>query len=330
MSSRPSPLPPNALLLAPMVGLSHRPLRELILGFGGCDRVYTEMTSAAGYLSGAPYDRYFLDTGPEPERTILQFYATDAPRMIEAARKAAREIPAAGLDLNFGCSAPHIERSGGGVSWMKDPAAARDLVARVRDAYSPGSLSAKLRVGYDDDYARLRDFCGGLAEAGADWLVLHPRLRSEKLRRTGRWDYVRRLKADLGIPVVGNGDVRSPEDREARVRDSGSDGIMLGREAVRRPWIFALIRGLERDPGYRMTVDRAAVGETFLRLLEEHLPPEFHISRARRFFFYYCDNLSFAHHVRWRIQNAPDLKAIRQALAEYFEEVPGDREKVNR
>lgn len=325
MSTRSSPLPPDALLLAPMVGLSHRALRELIRGFGGCDLYYTEMTSAAGYLSGAPYDRFFLDSGPEPERTVLQFYAVDTARMVEAARKAARELPAAGLDLNFGCSAPHIERSGGGVSWMKNPEAARDLVARVRDARPEGSLSVKLRIGYDDDYGRLRDFCAGLSEAGADWLVLHPRLRSEKLRRTGRWDYVRRLREDLGIPLVGNGDVRTPVDKAARVRECRTAGIMLGREAVRRPWIFALIRGLERDPGFRMTVDAAETAENFLRLVEELLPPEFHLSRARRFFYYYCDNLSFAHHIRWKIQNAPDLASIRRILAEYFEEVPGDR-----
>lgn len=324
MSSRPSPLPPNALLLAPMVGLSHRPLRELVLGFGGCDLVYTEMTSAAGYLSGAPYDRYFLDTGPEPGRTVLQFYAVDAPRMEEAARKAARDLPSAGLDLNFGCSAPHIEKAGGGVYWMKDPPAARDLVARVRDARPEGSLSLKLRIGYDDDYGRLLDFCGPLAEAGADWLVLHPRLQNERLRRTGRWDYIRRLRKDLEIPVVGNGDIRDFRDWRDRVTECEPAGIMLGREAVRRPWIFALIRGLERDPRFRMTVDLAETAERALRLMEEHLPPEFHISRARRFFFYYCDNLSFAHHIRWKIQNAPDLKAVRNALAEYFEEVPGD------
>ncbi|HSV57040.1 MAG TPA: tRNA-dihydrouridine synthase family protein, partial [Magnetospirillaceae bacterium] len=182
MSGRVSPLPQAALLLAPMVELSHRPLRELVDGFGGCDLAYTEMTSAAGYLSGAPYDRYFLDPGPEPGRTILQFYATDASRMAQAARRASREIPAAGLDINFGCSAPHIEKVGGGIAWMRDPTGARDLVARVRDEIGSWSLSAKLRVGYDDDYDRLRDFCGPLIEAGLDWLVLHPRLRGEKLR----------------------------------------------------------------------------------------------------------------------------------------------------
>ncbi len=324
-------LPPeNALLLAPMVGLSHRPLRELVDGFGGCDLYYTEMTSSAGYVSGAPYDRYFLDALPAPERTVLQFYATDTPRMVQAAARAARDIPAFGLDLNFGCSAPHIEKAGGGVSWMKDPAAARDLAAAVREARPDGSLSVKMRTGYDDDYDRLRDFCGALEDAGVDYIVLHPRLRSQKLRRSGRWDYVLRLGRDLGIPVVGNGDVRSFEDWEERTRDFRPAGIMAGREAVRRPWFFALLRGRKADPAFALSVDVAGTAERALGLIQEHLPPEFHLSRARRFFYYYCDNLSFAHHVRWKIQNAPDLKAMRSILSDYFSQVPSDAVKTDR
>ena len=322
-------LPLNALLLAPMVGLSHRAFRELVASFGGCDLYYTEMTSSAGFVSGSPYDRYFLDTLPEPGRTVLQFYATDAPRMVQAARSAS-SIPAWGLDLNFGCAAPHIEKHGGGVSWMKDGKAARDLVAAVREAWPDRSLSVKMRIGYDDDYSRLRDFCAPLAEAGADYIVLHPRLKNEKLRRQGRWDYVRALGEDLPVPVVGNGDVRSFEAWEERVRSCRPAGVMLGREAVRRPWIFALIRGRETDPDFSLPVDIAGTAERTLSLIEERLPHEFHLSRARRFLFYYCDNLSFAHHVRWKIQNAPDLATIRSILAEYFSEMPGDRVKVER
>lgn len=328
MSTRPSPLPPNALFLAPMVGLSHRPFRELVSTFGGCDLYYTEMTSAAGFVSGAPYDRYFLDPQPEPKRTVLQFYATDLPRMVQAARAVSRDLPTAGLDLNFGCSAPHIEKSGGGVFWMKNGEAARDLVSAVREAYVAGRLSAKLRIGYDDDYGRLRDFCGLLAEAGADYIVLHPRLKNEKLRRSGRWDYVRRLSADLALPVAGNGDVRSFEDWRERLRECEPAGIMIGREAVRRPWIFSLLRGRAADPAFSLRVDVAGTAETALRLMETHLPPEFLVSRARRFFFYYCDNFSFAHHARWKIQNAPDLAAIRSILSDYFRQVPDDAIKV--
>jgi tRNA-dihydrouridine synthase B len=323
------PLPPNALLLAPMVGLSHRAFRELVASFGGCDLYYTEMTSSSGFISGSPYDRYFLDTLPAPSQTVLQFYATDIPRMVEAAR-AAQSIPAAGLDLNFGCSAPHIEKHGGGVSWMKDSQSAHDLVVAVREVWQEKSLSVKMRIGYDDDYSRLRDFCGALVEAGVDYIVLHPRLKNEKLRRLGRWEYVRALGEDLPVPVIGNGDVRSFEVWDERVRTCHPAGVMLGREAVRRPWIFALLRGRQTDPGFSMTVDIAGTAEKGLSLIEEYLPREFYLTRARRFFFYYCDNFTFAHHVRWKIQNAPDLAAIRAILAEYFAQVPGDSVKTER
>jgi len=321
-------LPPNALLLAPMVGLSHRPLRELVNSFSGCDLYYTEMTSSAGFVSGAPYDRYFLDTQPVPERTVLQFYATDIPRMEQAARLAASTIPAYGLDLNFGCSAPHIEKSGGGVSWMKDPAAARDLTAAVRGAYVEGSLSIKLRIGYDEDYSRLLDFCGAMVEAGADYLVLHPRLKNEKLRRSGRWEYVRKLGEDIKIPVIGNGDVRGFEAWEEKVRTCRPAGVMVGREAVRRPWFFALLRGRQANPDFSLKIDISDTAERALRLIEELLPLEFHLSRARRFFFYYCDNLTFAHHVRWKIQNASDLSSIRTILSDYFSQVPRDSIRI--
>jgi tRNA-dihydrouridine synthase len=162
----------------------------------------------------------------------------------------------------------------------------------------------KLRIGYDDDYGRLRDFCGALEESGADYIVLHPRLKSEKLRRSGHWDYVRRLGTDLRIPVLGNGDVRSFETWEERTSSFCPAGVMVGREAVRRPWFFALLRGRKSDPGFSPLRRYRRNREKALDLIEEHLPPEFHLSRARRFFFYFCDNLSFAHHIRWKIQNA--------------------------
>ncbi|MCX7023095.1 MAG: tRNA-dihydrouridine synthase family protein, partial [Spirochaetes bacterium] len=285
----PDLLPPDALLLAPMVELSHRPLRELIESFGGCDLYCTEMASASAFVSGAPWDRYFLDTLPCPGRTVLQFYASDRGRMAEAAIRS-RSMDAAGIDLNFGCSAPQIEKSGGGVRWMLDPAAAADLVKAVRDARPEGTVSVKTRIGYEDDYGYLRDFCGGLAGAGADWIVLHPRLKNEKFRRSGRWDYVRRLREDLGIPVVGNGDVRSPEDWRARVDACAPSGIMIGREAVRRPWIFALIKGRIADPDYSPLIDVRATAFRMLELVETLLPREFHRSRGRRFLHYYCDN----------------------------------------
>jgi len=319
------PFPPGSLFLAPMVALSHRPLRTLVREFGGLDFACTEMASAAALVSGSPYDRWYLDPEPEPGRTILQFYTVKEERLVEALERCA-PMPVMGADLNFGCSAPHIERAGGGIAWMADPERAAALVAAARAAW-PRLLSAKLRIGEGEDYGRLRDFCLGLAAAGLDFLTLHPRLKGEKLRRRSRWDYVGKLAAELPIPVVGNGDLRLASQYRELMDGYAPAGIMVGREAARRPWIFSLIRGKETDPDFSLEVDLEACACRMLDLVEEHLPEDFRLTRASRFFSYFAANFSFAHHISWRLQNAPDLDAMRRELADYLREVPGDKRR---
>lgn len=330
-------LPPGALMLAPMVEYSHGALRALIHEFGGCDRYYGEMCGAPAYLSDAPYDAWFLDPYPAPERSVMQFFSPDEPRMVAAVRKLLAEradagVPVGGVDLNFGCAAPLIEKQGGGVRWMKDPAAAAAMTAAVRraaDELHPGlSISAKMRLGYDESAEALLSFANGLEAAGADYLVLHPRLKDQKFRRQGKWDYVALLSRELSIPIIGNGDVRGYEGYSQAVERYGAAGVMIGREAVRRPWVFALIRGRETAPDYSIEIGLEETGLRMMALIRERLPLEFHLSRAKRFFFYYCDNLSFSHHLRFAIQNAGDLAAIERLFRAYFDEVPADRLRV--
>lgn len=339
LDGRPPLLPPQALLLAPMVALSHRALRELVFGFDagvgdlveaghppmrlGLDLAYTEMTSAAALSAHSTFDESFVDAGPEPSRVVYQFYTTKPERLPEALALVS-DRGAFGADINFGCSAPHILRAGGGAAWMREPEAAAGLIRLARSAWT-STLSAKLRIGAEDDYERLRDFCLGLVAAGIDFLTLHPRLEGQKFRRRGRWDYVGRLVEDLPVPVVGNGDIRGFEDWSRWVSEAKPAGIMIGREAVRRPWIFALIRGREADPSFELTVDLRETAFRFLDLIEARLPPEFHETRAKRFFSYYCDNFSFAHHLNVKLQRAPDLDSMRLVLDEYLAEMPTDR-----
>ena len=328
-------LAPRALILAPMVELSHRALRELIASFGSCDRYYTEMSSASGYLAHAPFDHYFMDSEPSPATTAIQLFDSEVKPLANAASWLASErreagIPLGGLDANFGCSAPHIEKSGGGVSWMKDTSKSATLIRALKAAAPAVPISAKLRLGYEESETALVEFCQALAEAGADYLVIHPRLKNEKFRRSGRWAYVKAVSKALNIPVVGNGDVRSPERYRAAMDDFGAAGVMIGREAVRRPWFFALIRGKEADSSFELKVGIEETGIRMLALIRQHLPVPFHLSRARRFFFYYCDNLSFGHHLRFAIQNAPDLVTIERLFRDYFDEVPAERFKTER
>jgi tRNA-dihydrouridine synthase B len=134
----------------------------------------------------------------------------------------------------------------------------------------------------------------------------------------------------MPIPVVGNGDVKTWGDYRERAAHYSPAGVMIGREAARRPWIFALLRGKEAAEDFSMEVDLRATALRMLELIEARLPPDFRLTRARRFFFYFADNFSFAHHIRWKLQNAADLDGMRRELDAYLLEAPGDAMRVYR
>lgn len=303
-----------------MVGITNRAFRSLLAEIGSPDYAFTEMASAEAYTSHTKFESVYTDAQPSPSAVSVQFYARSPESLARAcAETAARphdERPA-GIDINFGCSAPHIRRSGGGSAWSENPEGAARLVNAARRAW-PGSLSAKLRMGPDDDYGRLLDFCRRLAGEGLDFLTLHPRTDGQKFRRLPRHDITLRLAADLCIPVVANGDIRSP-DEAASLTANGAWAVMIGREAVRAPWIFSLMR---HEPVH---LDREALALRCLNLIEAHLPPEWHMEAARRFFEYFSEAMSFAHHFKYSLINAGDFEAKRTVLAEYFERVEADR-----
>jgi tRNA-dihydrouridine synthase len=335
-------------LLAPMAGLSHRALRELIADFGGCDEYFTEMISAGGLLGGGPFESYYTDAGPCPGRVVYQLVGPRADQLRAAAALLDRR-DCAGIDINMGCSAPAITRIGAGVRWMASPDRAAALIEGVRGVVTH-RLSVKLRIGQEDDFDYLVSFCRRLEEAGVELITLHPRTAREKFKRRARWDYVSRLRRELTIPVAGNGDIdsapellrRSAGDAgtgdaafpagegdaagESGARGEGWDAVMVGRLAVRAPWVFAQARGgggTGQNPPERIDLETTAL--RFLDLLKRYQPPEFHLSRARRFFAYFCDNLLWAAHVKTLLNRAPDLDRMAAAWSGYFREHPEER-----
>lgn len=314
-------------LLAPMAELSHRPLRELIEGFGGCDEYFTEMISAGALLSGGPFESYYTDGEPCPDRVVYQLTGSVPEQIAAAAALLDRKI-CAGIDINMGCSAPAIVRTGAGVRWMASIDRAGALIAQVRRRTGK-RLSVKLRIGAEDDFDYLAAFCRRLEAEGLDFITLHPRTAREKFRGRSRWDYVPRLRALLGIPVAGNGDIASAEElvrRAAGGKSAGTagtwDAVMIGRLAVRRPWVFAQARAMEAAAGTPGSVDLEETALRFLDLLARYQPPEFHLSRARRFFAYFCDNLKWANHVKNLLNREPTLSAIAARLSAYFRDYP--------
>jgi tRNA-dihydrouridine synthase len=321
----------NFFLLAPMAELSHRALRELIGQYAsagaGCDEYFTEMISAPGLLGGGPFEKWYLDAGPCPDRVVYQLAGADAERLAAAAALLDR-YECAGIDINMGCAAPAITRTGAGVRWMEDPDRAGAMIRRVRKM-TKKRLSVKLRLGPGEDFDYLVRFCRRLEAEGVEFVTLHPRTAKEKFRRRARWDYVGRLRRELGIPVAGNGDLSCAADLLRHAASGDCDAVMAGRAAVRAPWIFTQARRMEAGrpaPDEKITVDLEEAALRFLDLLSRYQPPEFHLSRARRFFRYYCDNFIWAEYLRNCINREETLEGIGAVIRAYCKAHPEERE----
>jgi tRNA-dihydrouridine synthase len=331
-----------SFFLAPMAELSHRALRELIEEFGGCDEYFTEMISAAALLGGGPFEKWYVDNGPRPDKLVYQLVGSDSGQIARAAALLDRH-ECAGIDINMGCSAPLIRKTGAGVAWMASVDRAGDLIKEVRKSVKR-RLSVKIRTGLTDDFEYLVRFCRRVEAEGVELITLHPRAAKEKFKRLAKWDYVGDLRKELGIPVAGNGDI---SDAAGLIRRASGpcDAVMVGRAAVRQPWIFAQSLGIgDQGSGSGVPVRNIGVydisrssselqpqppvpspysllektGVRFLELLTCHQPPEFHLSRARRFFSFFCDNLQWGNFLKNRLNREENLSGIERAWREFF------------
>lgn len=328
------------LILAPMATLTHAALRSTIAQFGGCDEYYTEMIQAGTLLTGGPFEKYYLFTAPEPEKIVWQITGGKIPAMVEAA-KMLSQMDGIGVDINMGCCAPDIVRAGAGIAWMlKDRRETEELVEQVGAVVLGAGkrFSVKLRLG-DEDFTTegFFSFVDMLAQRGVQQVALHPRTKKEKYRRPPRLHYVGQLvkyieEKGYAIQVVLNGGVSDGASaKKAQEQGSGISGIMIGRAAAQKPWVFKQIADY-RATGQQVssgafTVDLLETARNFIEQLQHFQPQEFYKTRLQRFFAFYSDNVQFAHHLRTRLLNHPTPEGCLQQLEEYFAAAPHERFK---
>jgi tRNA-dihydrouridine synthase B len=306
------------LILAPMAGLTHSALRQIVLSFGGVGLLSTEMLAAKRLPSENPrISPYLIRTALEKPLSY-QLLISSAGEMAPAI-EVLHTLNADAIDLNLGCPAPAVGRSGAGISLMERPEDVRSLVAEARKRTTL-PLSAKIRLGLELDERKLRDFCTMLEEEGIDMLSVHARLKKESFDRRPRWEWVARVKDWLTIPVIANGGIFSIQDAEDCLRVSRADGLMLGRGAVTRPWLFAEIA---RDV-YGCSVAKPAVSlqkvyVTFLELIAEHFRPERRLGRLKEFTHYFAKNYQFGHLLATRVQSSTSVDEARERAGIFFE-----------
>ena len=225
----------NALLLAPMEGYSDQPFRRICRRLGA-DLVYTEFTSSEGLvrLAGRSASKISL---AEDERPVgIQIYGRDPGRMGQAARRAAANRPEL-IDINFGCPARKVCGGGAGSQLMREP----ELLLEVAQAVVQATdlpVTVKLRLGWDDASRNVVEIGLRLQDLGVRAVTVHGRTRCQKFEGMADLDGIAEVKRALEIPVIGNGDVRRPEDALRMFLHTGVDAVMIGRAAIHYPWIF--------------------------------------------------------------------------------------------
>ncbi len=306
----------SPLLLAPMAGLTHSALRTLLLSFGGIGLLSTEMLSARRLpVENNKISPYLITTEAEHPLSY-QLLITDVQEVIPAI-EALHRFAADFIDINFGCPAPRVRKSGGGSSLMSNPELVRDIIRTARKStHLP--LSAKIRLGECLDESTLRDFCLMLQDEGLDLLTVHARLRGESFARKPRWEWVGKVKKWLDIPVVANGGIFSVDDAARCLSLSGADGLMIGRAAAQKPWLFAEIaRALYSVDVQGVSICLPQIYGQFVVGLSR-FRPERRLGRLKEFSHYFALNYAFGHHLAMSVQKSTTVEQAWQQATDFF------------
>ncbi len=226
------------VFLAPMAGVTDLPFR-LICKEMGCSMVYTEMVSAKGLYYGDYKTEELLAIDEREKPVAIQIFGSD-PEIMGRAAYTLNDRENIILDINMGCPTPKIVKNGDGSALMKNPRLAGEVIkAVVKESAKP--VTVKIRKGWDDNSINAVEMAKIIEGSGGSAVTIHGRTREEFYSGKADWSIIAEVKAAVGIPVIGNGDVFSMLDAEELLRQTQCDGIMVGRGAQGNPWIFKQI-----------------------------------------------------------------------------------------
>ncbi|HBE76981.1 MAG TPA: tRNA dihydrouridine synthase DusB [Firmicutes bacterium] len=311
----------NPVILAPMAGVTDPPFRAIVKGFDP-GLVCGEMVSAMAlhYQSDKTREMIGIDEGEKP--ISIQIFGSNPRIMAEAARF----IEAEGadlIDINMGCPVPKVVKSGEGAALLTNLPLAETIIREVVNSVKI-PVTVKFRLGWDRDRIVAPELARIAEEQGAAAVALHARTREQFYQGKADWSYITELKQKLRIPVIGNGDVDSPEAAKAMLEQTGCDGVMIGQAALGRPWLFGrVVRYLETG---RLFPD-PPLSEQF-RIIEKHLQLQTIFSgeqrgllEMRKHLSWYIKGMPGAAKMRDKVNTMMTLGELKQALREFESEI---------
>ena len=291
----------NRYILGPMAGVTDLPFR-LLCREQGAGLLCMEMVSAKAIMYNNRNTEQLLTIHPDERPVSLQLFGSD-PKIMSEMAKRIEERPFAILDINMGCPVPKVVKNGEGSALMKEPKLVYEIVSAVVKAIGK-PVTVKIRKGFDDDHVNAVEIARIIEEAGAAAVAVHGRTREQYYSGKADWDIIRQVKEAVSIPVIGNGDVTSPERAEELVRRTGCDGVMIARGAQGNPWIFSEMISYEETGVVPPRPGKEELKEMMLRHARLQLEYKGEYSGIRE----------MRKHVAWYTKGIPGAARLREKI----------------
>ena len=299
----------NPLFLAPMAGVTDWAFRTICARLGAGVTV-TEMVSSRALIYG---DKKTAKLLKKNEGSICgaQIFGNDPEVMARGAQLALEISGCDFIDINMGCPMPKIAANGDGSGLMRTPELAAQIVTAVKKAV-PVPVTVKCRLGWDKGSLNYLEFTRAMEDAGADLVAVHGRTRAMLYSGVADWDAIGKVKAQLKIPVIANGDITGGETAVKCLKRTGADGIMVGRSTFGDPWIFAEILAAQRGERYERPclADRIAVAVDQFRLAEQDHGEHVACLEARKHFAWYLRGVSHSSYYKNQITSLTTMEDI--------------------